>query len=110
MTASNSTLYSFISCLLDTGSLINPDFTRHHHRVAYLVHVIGSIYGLPKKELSQSVCAALVHDIGAVGNQQSFRDNDYDHKNTEAHCIMGQKLLSLWGPLSPYSQLIRSRY
>lgn len=52
-----------ISKIID---LVNPDLSNHHHRVAYISAAIATAYGLDKKRVTDTVIAALIHDIGVM--------------------------------------------
>ncbi len=59
-----------ISKIID---LINPDLSNHHHRVAYISAAIATAYGLDKKRVTDTVLAALIHDIGVM-LESEFRE------------------------------------
>ncbi|MGC8924636.1 MAG: HD domain-containing phosphohydrolase [Calditerrivibrio sp.] len=52
-----------ISKIID---LVNPELSNHHHRVAYISAAIASSYGLNSERISNTVIAALIHDIGVM--------------------------------------------
>lgn len=52
-----------ISKIID---LVNPELSNHHHRVAYISAAIASCCGLSNERISNTVIAALIHDIGVM--------------------------------------------
>ncbi|MCX8083359.1 MAG: HD domain-containing protein [Calditerrivibrio sp.] len=101
-TYSNDLIGSYVISIFDLAyniskivDLVNPDLSNHHHRVAYISAAIASEYGLDNKKITDTIIAALIHDIGVM-LESEFRelskfDNGeatrYNHSNVGAFLV-----------------------
>lgn len=56
--------------------IINPDLHRHMQRTALIALTLAQRLGLPAERQQTIFCAALLHDIGVLGDRRTIHSLD----------------------------------
>ncbi|NJP41304.1 HD domain-containing protein [Oscillospiraceae bacterium HV4-5-C5C] len=85
-----TTLEAFVSCITKAVNLVQPEMTNHHQQVAYLSFRIAEQMHLSAAESHTLVLASLLHDVGAIANN----DQDPFHlpEDENVHAFLGARL------------------
>ncbi len=87
------TLFDLLSTMSNTIDLVNQNLTDHHYKVAYIALEIARQLGLEDKHLKHVVYASLIHDIGALTEEERLKTLSFDFENPQAHAVNGYLLL-----------------
>lgn len=99
----NTTLKGLIISFTKSVDLYNYLLKNHHRRTAIVAYSIGKEMGLTKKELSDLVIAASLHDIGALTVKERDELIHMDVENPMPHARIGYYMLEsfeLFGNIS----------
>ncbi|MDD4369139.1 MAG: HD domain-containing protein [Oscillospiraceae bacterium] len=85
-----TTLEAFVSCITKAVNLVQPEMTNHHQQVAYLSYRIAEQMHLSPAESHTLVLASLLHDVGAIANND--RDPFHLPEDENVHAFLGARL------------------
>ena len=98
-------IITFFSSSID---MICPQLSDHNRRVAYIAYSISNEMGLYKNEKSDILMAGLLHDCGAIKDDEKLRAAHYDFtEERHEHGYMGWKLLHEVQELQKAAQIIK---
>jgi putative nucleotidyltransferase with HDIG domain len=91
-------LAEIIMGLSSAIDLVSPQMEDHHKRVAYIAYSISSEMGLPEKDRYLILVAGLLHDCGAIHDDEKLRTFRFDFGDTMTerleHGVRGWQILS----------------
>jgi putative nucleotidyltransferase with HDIG domain len=91
--------------------LVSPQMADHHKRVAYIAYNISSEMGLSHIDKKNILMAGLLHDCGAIQDEEKLRAFRFDFGETMSvrmeHGIKGWNILSRIDDLKYASQIIK---
>lgn len=90
--------------------MICPELSDHNQRVAYIAYSIATEMGLDKNEKSDILIAGLLHDCGAIKDDEKLLAAQYDFGSTDEkndHGYMGWKLLHDVNELEKAAEIIK---
>jgi HD-GYP domain-containing protein (c-di-GMP phosphodiesterase class II) len=91
-------LADIVMGLSSAVDLVSPQMADHHKRVAYIAYSISSQMGLPERYKSVILIAGLLHDCGAIRDEEKLRTFRFDFGRTMRerleHGIRGWRILS----------------
>ncbi len=96
-----------LCCLSQALDMLHWEVASHHKRVTYIVTELSSILGYNEKAVQNAVHAALIHDCGALTLGERLDTLQFDMDNTEAHSLLGARLLSQVKRFNSISRIIR---
>ncbi len=88
------TLVSFVKTLVTATEIRDPKMQGHSERVANFAMAIGTQLKLAKSELHRLHLAALLHDIGKMGQPLHAPEGADKEKWKEEHVHLGEKLVA----------------
>ncbi|MDD3000429.1 MAG: HD domain-containing protein [Candidatus Riflebacteria bacterium] len=100
-------LFSLLSCLSDIMDWISPELDNHHKQVAMLAYKIGEELDLSYEDQSEILCAAILHDIGAISLLERIKLSKFEHTNPSKHAEVGFRLLKIFKPLESSAKIVR---
>jgi response regulator RpfG family c-di-GMP phosphodiesterase len=78
--------------------LVSPQMADHHKRVAYIAYSISSEIGLPEKDRLSILAAGLLHDCGAIHDDEKLKTFRFDFGDSMEerleHCTKSWQILS----------------
>ena len=90
-------LTDIVMAFSNSIDMICPSMAHHHKRVAYIAYQISTQMGLERKDIENILIAALLHDCGAIKDDEKLRTGHYDFGITLserfAHGFRGWMLL-----------------
>ncbi len=91
--------------------LVSPLMADHHKRVAYIAYNISSEMGLPRNDRRNILMAGLLHDCGAIQDEEKLNAFRFDFGETMEmrleHGIKGWRILSRIDDLKHAAEIIR---
>jgi len=102
----NTTLKGLIMSFTKSVDLYNYLLKNHHRRTAIVAYSIGKEMDLTKKELSDLVIAAALHDIGALTVKERDDLIQMDVINPMPHARIGSYMLESFELFSKISRII----
>lgn len=91
--------------------LVSPLVSNHQKRVAYIAYFISTEMGIDSEEKKHIITAGLLHDSGALHEQEKIKALQYDFGETlserHAHGYKGWKLFSNSEDLKPAADIIK---
>ena len=107
----NIPLSEIILCFSSAIDLISLQVSNHNERVAYIAYSIANEMGLREKEKTHILIAGLLHDCGAIREDEKLKALQYDFGETlderHDHGINGWKLLRDFDELRHAAEIIR---
>lgn len=100
-------LFSLLSCLSDIMDWISPELDNHHKQVAMIAYKIGEELDLSYEEQSEILCAAILHDIGAISLLERIKLSKFEHDDPCKHAETGYRLLKIFKPLESSAKIVR---
>ncbi len=100
-------LQELLLCITSAQDLINPVLVNHHQQVAYLSFKIAEQLDYPLKEQKEVFLAGLVHDIGALSEDERLEVIDNEPSCINVHAFNGARLLEEFKPLRRIADLVR---
>lgn len=101
-------LIDIVTAFASSIDMICPQLSDHNRRVAYIAYSISTEMGLKKKEKSDILMAGLLHDCGAIKDDEKLRAAQYDYTDERHdHGFMGWKLLHEVQELQEAAQIIK---
>lgn len=90
--------------------IINPELQLHMQRTALIALELAQASGLSRQQQQTIFCAALLHDIGVLGDKRSFSSlNAIDNLN-DPHQHRGAEMLAGLTTLAPILPIIRDHH
>ncbi|MBF0587684.1 MAG: HD domain-containing protein [Magnetococcales bacterium] len=100
-------IYDLVTAISNAMDLVNKELVNHHARVAYIAsRMIQAEYG-SRKEESDIILAAMLHDIGAFSSEERFEFLKLDPDHPHRHAEIGYQLLRDFGLFSDPAWIIR---
>jgi HD-GYP domain-containing protein (c-di-GMP phosphodiesterase class II) len=96
--------------LSEAIDLAAPAVSSHQLRVAYAAWRLGCAAGLCGAETERLLIAALLHDIGALEDQEKLRLIQGAEDHIERHCVRGEALLGISPLLAPAAPIVRHHH
>ncbi len=91
--------------------LVSPQMADHHKRVAYIAYTISSEMGLPRKDRCCILTAGLLHDCGAIQDEEKLRAFRFDFGETAQarleHGFKGWEILGRISELKHAAEIIK---
>ncbi len=91
--------------------LVSPQMADHHKRVAYIAYSISSEMGLPEKDRNVILVAGLLHDCGAIHDDEKLKAFRFDFGETMeerlGHGIKGWQILKKIEEVRPSAEIIK---
>jgi len=107
----NIPLTEIVMGLSSAIDLVSPQMADHHKRVAYIASIIASEMGLPEKDRQQILMAGLLHDCGAIEDEERLRTFSYDFGDSAEerlkHGTMGWQILNRIDELRCPAEIIK---
>lgn len=108
------TLISLADIVMGLSSaidLVSPQMADHHKRVAYIAYSISSEMGLPEKDRNVILVAGLLHDCGAIHDDEKLKAFRFDFGETMeerlGHGIKGWQILKKIEEVRPSAEIIK---
>lgn len=90
--------------------IINPELQLHMQRTALIALELAQASGLSRPQQQTVFCAALLHDIGVLGDKRAFSSlNAIDNLN-DPHQHRGAEMLAGLTTLAPILPIIRDHH
>ncbi|MDU4227424.1 MAG: HD domain-containing protein, partial [Klebsiella grimontii] len=90
--------------------VINPELHLHMQRTALIALELAQASGLSRRQQQTIFCAALLHDIGVLGDKRAFSSlNAIDNLN-DPHQHRGAEMLAGLATLAPILPIIRDHH
>lgn len=90
--------------------IINPELHLHMQRTALIALELAQASGLSRQQQQTIFCAALLHDIGVLGDKRVFSSlNAIDNLN-DPHQHRGAEMLAGLATLAPILPIIRDHH
>ncbi|UOO37889.1 HD domain-containing protein [Oscillospiraceae bacterium CM] len=99
-------LKDLLSCLSQAQDLVSSDLSAHHHQVAYLAYHIARYLKLSPDDQNNIILAGLLHDIGALAQNENLENIDDESPSALSHGYMGSRLLTGFKPLEKAAEII----
>jgi HD-GYP domain-containing protein (c-di-GMP phosphodiesterase class II) len=93
--------------LSDAVDLASSSIASHQLKTSYIAWRIGKVAKFPEETIEKIFIASLLHDIGALSPEEKIRLHDFEEKNMETHCIIGESLYKLSPLLRPAAKIVR---
>jgi len=107
----NISLTEIVMGLSSAVDLVSPQMADHHKRVAYISYIISSEMGLPQKDRHNILMAGLLHDCGAIEDEEKLRTFSYDFGVSAderlRHGAKGWQILNRIGELRDAAEIIK---
>lgn len=87
--------------------LIHTSLSNHHQQVAYLSFKLAEQLNYPLSEQKEIFLAALVHDIGALSENERLEIIETEPRFINSHAFNGAKLLDEFKPMQDEANIIR---
>ena len=87
--------------------LIHTSLSNHHQQVAYLSFKLAEQLNYPLQEQKEIFLAALVHDIGALSENERLEIIETEPPFINSHAFNGAKLLDEFKPMQDEANIIR---
>jgi HD-GYP domain-containing protein (c-di-GMP phosphodiesterase class II) len=103
-------LIDVVTAFSSSIDMICPQLSDHNKRVAYIAYSIAVEMGMDKKERSDILIAGLLHDCGAIKDDEKLQAAQYDFGSTDEkndHGYIGWKLLHEVKELENASEIIK---
>ncbi len=100
-------LFSLLNCLSDIMDWISPELDNHHKQVAMISFRIAEELDFNYEDLNHLVCAAILHDIGAISLDERIKLLNFEHEDPTHHAEVGYQLLKAFEPLEASAHMIR---
>lgn len=101
-------LIDIIMAFSSSIDMICPQLSDHNKRVAYIAYSISTQMGLDKKEKSNILIAGLLHDCGAIKDDEKLRAAQYDFTDERHnHGYLGWKLLHEVKELEKAAEIVK---
>lgn len=90
--------------------IINPDLHLHMQRTALIALELAQASGVSRQQLQTIFCAALLHDIGVLGDKRAFSSLDAIDNLNDPHQHRGAEMLAGLTTLAPILPIIRDHH
>ena len=88
--------------------LVGVDKVQHGQRVAYMAKECGRLMELNDQQLVDLFHASMLHDCGVSSTRiHKHIVMEFDWKDSENHCRIGENLISQFGPFAHLAPIIR---
>lgn len=100
-------LFEMATCFSEALDLVSPKVVDHHKRVAYLASRIAGEAGFSADDRGTVLLAGLLHDLGAVSQQERREAMSFDLDVPQVHADRGYQLLQGNDLFAPAAEIIR---
>lgn len=100
-------LQELLLCISNAQDLINPNLSNHHQQVAYLSFQLAKQLKFPFPKQKEIFLAALVHDIGALSENERLEIIETEPLYVNRHAFSGANLLKDFKPMQNEAAIIR---
>ena len=90
--------------------IINPELHRHMQRTALIALTLAQRLGLPAERQQTIFCAALLHDIGVLGDRRTIHSLDAIDNIHDPHQRQGAAMLEGLATFQPIVPFIRDHH
>lgn len=90
--------------------IINPELHLHMQRTALIALELAQASGVSHQQLQTIFCAALLHDIGVLGDKRVFSSLDAIDNPNDPHQHRGADMLAGLATLAPILPIIRDHH
>ncbi|MEN3185860.1 MAG: HD domain-containing phosphohydrolase [Atribacterota bacterium] len=107
-------LIDMVKGISECVDLVNPAFSKHHAKVAYIALNIAQSMNLPLDEKRDLVIASLLHDVGALSTEERLQylafEADFEFNNPHGHAATGHHLFKQFEPFFGPALLIKHHH
>lgn len=100
-------IYELLLCLSNTQAIVHPHLSNHHQQVAYLSFRLAEQLGLSLLQQKKISLAALVHDIGALSENEKLEILEAETVEINKHAFRGANLIEEFTPLAEEATYIK---
>ncbi|MHB8835691.1 MAG: HD-GYP domain-containing protein [Candidatus Methylomirabilia bacterium] len=100
-------LFEMVMCFSEALDLVSPKVVDHHKRVAYLAFRIAGEAGFAAEERGTILLAGLLHDLGAVTQQERLEALSFELDFPQIHAERGYQLIHDNDLFSAAAEIIR---
>lgn len=101
------TTFDLLSTFSDLADLVDDNLTRHHYQVAYLALELAKELNFSEKEQQEVTYTGLIHDIGALSENERLKTLNFEFENPHRHAENGYQLLCDLDLLDNIPEIIR---
>jgi len=102
-----TSLFELVTGLSDAVDLVSPALVNHHKMVAYFSLCLGTELGLTIENISQTVLAGALHDIGGLSITERLEALDFEVEHAHQHAETAYQLLKGFPPFSKIAEFVR---
>ena len=103
-------LGNLLLSLSEIPDISNHNISQHQHRVAYIALEISICANLSQATIENIFTAALLHDIGAISEEEKISIHNFECINNSIHTIRGELLLEEIPWLKKISKIVRNHH
>ena len=100
-------LSNLLLSLSDALDLANPYLAMHQMRAAFIAWEIAKQLEISNEDLENLYIAALLHDIGALSPEEKINIHQFEIKDPDPHCIIGEAFLKRIPIFQKASRIVR---
>ncbi|WP_346355869.1 HD-GYP domain-containing protein [Azotosporobacter soli] len=100
-------IFSIAVTLSSTLNLVMPKMANHNRQVAFIAYLLGAELNFPLEKRKELFLAAVMHDIGAISQQEKMDNMAFEVLNPHRHSEIGYRLLCQFPPFAAIADIVR---